>query len=60
MVEHDEIDWATGELLAFGATLIDGHAVRLVGQDTGAAPSASGTPDLSTGTPARSTRRCAS
>jgi 2-oxoglutarate dehydrogenase E1 component len=34
MVEQDEIDWATGELLAFGATLIDGHAVRLVGQDT--------------------------
>src|SRR5215469_15062046 len=34
MVEHDEIDWATGELLAFGSTLIDGHAVRLVGQDT--------------------------
>jgi multifunctional 2-oxoglutarate metabolism enzyme len=34
MVEHDEIDWATGELLAFGSTLIDGHTVRLVGQDT--------------------------
>jgi 2-oxoglutarate dehydrogenase E1 component len=34
MVERDEIDWATGELLAFGATLIDGHTVRLVGQDT--------------------------
>jgi multifunctional 2-oxoglutarate metabolism enzyme len=34
MVEHDEIDWATGELLAFGATLLDGHGVRLVGQDT--------------------------
>ena len=34
MVEHDEIDWATGELLAFGSTLIDGKAVRLVGQDT--------------------------
>ncbi len=34
MVEHNEIDWATGELLAFGGTLIDGHAVRLVGQDT--------------------------
>src|SRR5262249_40603270 len=29
-----EIDWATGELLAFGATLIDGHTVRLVGQDS--------------------------
>jgi 2-oxoglutarate dehydrogenase E1 component len=34
MVENDEIDWATGELLALGATLIDGHGVRLVGQDT--------------------------
>jgi 2-oxoglutarate decarboxylase len=34
MVEQDEIDWATGELLAFGATLIDGHAVRLIGQDS--------------------------
>ena len=34
MVEQDEIDWATGELLAFGAVLIDGHGVRLVGQDT--------------------------
>ncbi len=34
MVEQDEIDWATGELLAFGGTLIDGHGVRLVGQDT--------------------------
>ena len=34
MVEQNEIDWATGELLAFGAMLIDGHGVRLVGQDT--------------------------
>ncbi len=34
MIEQDEIDWATGELLAFGATLIDGHGVRLVGQDS--------------------------
>jgi 2-oxoglutarate dehydrogenase E1 component len=34
MVEQGEIDWATGELLAFGSVLIDGHAVRLVGQDT--------------------------
>jgi 2-oxoglutarate dehydrogenase E1 component len=33
-VEQDEIDWATGELLAFGATLLDGHAVRLIGQDS--------------------------
>jgi multifunctional 2-oxoglutarate metabolism enzyme len=34
MVEQDEIDWATGELLAFGSVLIDGHAVRLIGQDS--------------------------
>jgi multifunctional 2-oxoglutarate metabolism enzyme len=34
MIEQDEIDWATGELLAFGATLLDGHGVRLVGQDS--------------------------
>jgi 2-oxoglutarate dehydrogenase E1 component len=34
MVEQDEIDWATGELLALGATLLDGHTVRLVGQDS--------------------------
>jgi 2-oxoglutarate dehydrogenase E1 component len=34
MVAEDTIDWATGELLAFGALLIDGHPVRLVGQDS--------------------------
>jgi 2-oxoglutarate dehydrogenase E1 component len=34
MVQQDEIDWGTGELLAFGSILIDGHAVRLIGQDT--------------------------
>jgi multifunctional 2-oxoglutarate metabolism enzyme len=34
MVAQDAIDWATGELLAFGAVLMDGHGVRLVGQDT--------------------------
>ncbi len=34
MVTRDQIDWATGELLAFGSVLIDGHTVRLVGQDT--------------------------
>ncbi len=34
MVTEDAIDWATGELLAFGSVLMDGHAVRLVGQDT--------------------------
>jgi multifunctional 2-oxoglutarate metabolism enzyme len=34
MIQQDEIDWGTGELLAFGSILIDGHAVRLIGQDT--------------------------
>jgi 2-oxoglutarate dehydrogenase E1 component len=33
-VEEDAIDWATGELLALGALVIDGHPVRLVGQDS--------------------------
>ncbi|MDA0634904.1 multifunctional oxoglutarate decarboxylase/oxoglutarate dehydrogenase thiamine pyrophosphate-binding subunit/dihydrolipoyllysine-residue succinyltransferase subunit [Nonomuraea sp. MCN248] len=34
MVEQDAIDWSTGETLAFGSLLIDGHPVRLVGQDS--------------------------
>jgi 2-oxoglutarate dehydrogenase E1 component len=34
MVEEDAIDWAMGETIAFGSLLIDGHAVRLVGQDS--------------------------
>jgi 2-oxoglutarate dehydrogenase E1 component len=34
MREEDAIDWATGELLAFGAVVLDGHPVRLVGQDS--------------------------
>jgi len=34
MVEQDAVDWATGELLAFGSVLLDGHTVRLVGQDS--------------------------
>jgi len=33
-VSEDTIDWATGELLAFGAVLQDGHPIRLVGQDS--------------------------
>ncbi len=33
-VSEDTVDWATGELLAYGAVLQDGHPVRLVGQDT--------------------------
>src|SRR5256884_195172 len=31
MREEDAIDWATGELLAFGAPVLDGPPVRLVG-----------------------------
>jgi 2-oxoglutarate dehydrogenase E1 component len=34
MVADDAIDWATGELMAFGAMVLDGHPVRLVGQDS--------------------------
>jgi 2-oxoglutarate dehydrogenase E1 component len=34
MVEEDRIDWGTGESLAFGSLLIEGHHVRLSGQDT--------------------------
>jgi 2-oxoglutarate decarboxylase len=33
-ITDDTIDWATGELLAIGALLLDGRPVRLVGQDT--------------------------
>lgn len=34
MVEENAIDWAMAETLAFGSLLIDGHPVRLVGQDS--------------------------
>ncbi|MEV0404659.1 multifunctional oxoglutarate decarboxylase/oxoglutarate dehydrogenase thiamine pyrophosphate-binding subunit/dihydrolipoyllysine-residue succinyltransferase subunit [Actinoallomurus sp. NPDC050550] len=34
MVEENTIDWATGEMFAFGSLLIDGRPVRVVGQDT--------------------------
>ncbi|KQT85509.1 2-oxoglutarate dehydrogenase E1 component [Aurantimonas sp. Leaf443] len=30
----ENIDWATGEALAFGTLLLDGHPVRLSGQDS--------------------------
>ena len=33
MIDDNALDWATGELLAFGSLLMDGHPVRLVGQD---------------------------
>ncbi|NVJ93702.1 MAG: 2-oxoglutarate dehydrogenase E1 component [Methylocystaceae bacterium] len=36
MIETGEgIDWATAEALAFGTLLVDGHKVRLSGQDCG-------------------------
>ncbi|MSO91895.1 MAG: 2-oxoglutarate dehydrogenase E1 component [Rhodospirillales bacterium] len=36
MIETGEgIDWATGEALAFGTLAVDGHPVRLSGQDCG-------------------------
>jgi len=34
MADDNTIDWATGELLAFGGLLLDGRPVRLVGQDS--------------------------
>ncbi|MDT0331283.1 multifunctional oxoglutarate decarboxylase/oxoglutarate dehydrogenase thiamine pyrophosphate-binding subunit/dihydrolipoyllysine-residue succinyltransferase subunit [Nocardiopsis lambiniae] len=34
MVENDAVDWATGELLAFGGLLMDEHPIRLIGQDS--------------------------
>ncbi|MCH7864523.1 MAG: 2-oxoglutarate dehydrogenase E1 component [Proteobacteria bacterium] len=36
MIESGEgIDWSTGEALAFGSLLLEGHPVRLSGQDSG-------------------------
>jgi 2-oxoglutarate decarboxylase len=34
MVTDGGVDWAMGELLAIGSLLLDGHPVRLAGQDT--------------------------
>ncbi len=33
MVEENRLDWAMGELLAYGTLLSEGHSVRLTGQD---------------------------
>ncbi len=57
MVDDDAIDWAMGELIAIGSLMLDGHPVRLAGQDTGAAHSPNATPSSSIARPARSTRR---
>ncbi len=34
MVESDSIDWGMGETLAIGSLVLDGHPVRMAGQDT--------------------------
>ncbi len=34
MIQDDQIDWGTGEALAFGSLLLDGRSVRLSGQDS--------------------------
>ncbi|MFN8177202.1 MAG: multifunctional oxoglutarate decarboxylase/oxoglutarate dehydrogenase thiamine pyrophosphate-binding subunit/dihydrolipoyllysine-residue succinyltransferase subunit [bacterium] len=34
MLEHDSVDWATAEALAFGSILLEGTPVRLSGQDS--------------------------
>ena len=34
MIDDGTMDWALGELLAFGAALLEGHPVRLAGQDS--------------------------
>ncbi len=34
MIEENRIDWAMGELLAYGSLLLDGHPVRISGQDS--------------------------
>jgi 2-oxoglutarate decarboxylase len=34
MVSEGGIDWAMGETIAFGSLLLDGHPVRLAGQDS--------------------------
>ncbi len=34
MVENNRLDWAMAELLAYGSLVLDGHPVRLSGQDS--------------------------
>ncbi|MDQ1709199.1 MAG: multifunctional 2-oxoglutarate metabolism enzyme, partial [Frankiaceae bacterium] len=34
MLADDTVDWSMGETLALGSLLLDGHAVRLAGQDS--------------------------
>jgi len=35
MLEQDRVDWGLGEALALGTLLLEGHHLRLSGQDTG-------------------------
>ncbi len=34
MYNENRVDWALGELLAYGSLLLDGHSVRISGQDS--------------------------
>ena len=34
LYEQGEVEWATAEALAFGSLLLDGHSVRLAGEDS--------------------------
>ncbi|MEM6803159.1 MAG: thiamine pyrophosphate-dependent enzyme, partial [Bacteroidota bacterium] len=34
MLKEDRLDWALGELLAYASLLLEGHPIRLSGQDT--------------------------
>lgn len=33
MLKEDKLDWSMGELMAYGSLLVEGHSVRLSGQD---------------------------
>ena len=44
LFETGEVDWATAESLAFGSLLLEGHRVRLAGEDSRVARSASAMP----------------
>jgi 2-oxoglutarate dehydrogenase E1 component len=34
MVKNNQVDWALGELFAYGSLVLDGHPVRISGQDS--------------------------